>query len=215
MAPTSDQEIEAIQRALEEKGGTNRVVQGFGLDTSDFDSFGAEHHVQIDPVSGRVDKYTGIASNYDIDEGIDPLLRGATMVLDPVTGRPLPGEYRDNTPIGYLSRMAWQNYLLGDDVRLERFDAQKGTFHISQPVYVVQSDDDLSDAETEAYLDENGWVAVIPSEDGGTRSTIFLHQESRVMATDFKPANFGRRKDGSLIAFDPVLLPTKQLFPDT
>lgn len=188
------------------------MIRAWSLDTADFPFHGAEHHVAFAGFDMRVDKLTGIADNYDIDEGIDPLFHGATMVFDPVTERPIPGEYRNNSPIGYLARMAWQNELFLDGVRLESFNTSSGSFHISQPFYTPVREGELTYPEIFDWACSHDWLPLI--EDDQPRNHIFLHEESQVLATDLRPPNFGRRPDQSLIPFDPVLLPIGRLFPD-
>ncbi len=197
------------------------VEKEWALTDEDFSKKGGEHHVDLGVQSGRVDKWTGI--DLQEEENPDksrPYRHGSAskVALDasfPNGGFVIPAEYKDNTPVGYLSRIAWQNYLFDDDMRIESI-TEDGRFHISQPIlrpgsFSKDSPNYLSEEAIENWLFDNGWE--IDYKESSVAHAVYYHPETGVYAADAHAGNFGWDVDGKLKAFDLVLTPGKQLFP--
>lgn len=175
-----------------------------------------------------VHKYTGIPGK----ENDFP--NGLAIALDR-RGGPVQGAFVDGTPVEKLAQYAWSEVLFELKQRVAGVSPQGGIHTIQEKLLPGsrkrEAPNYISREEIDDYMEHVGFVILREGTDSAEQVDVteriiayaaeadprtydlWFHPQSGVIATDVKPENFGRRKDGKLAAFDLVLLSTKRLFP--
>jgi hypothetical protein len=145
-------------------------------------SEGAEHVVFHDPERGRAVKATHVNR----------------------FGHSVTAEGKSASPLEYLERLALQNTLFGDDIRIEGVACDEAQMEIvtTQP-WIVASHQHPSPSQTEidAYFSNLGFckaelVADVP---------LFYHRELGILVADAHDRNILRNESGELVPIDLVI----------
>lgn len=112
------------------------------------------------------------------------------------------GRMLDASPLEYLSRLAWQNALFGDDIRILglHFDDEGLQVVTSQPWILYDESPLATDDQIAAYLNLIGLkrAALYP------HGYFFYDGRSNIAVADAGPSNVVISNDGKIVAIDVV-----------
>ena len=154
---------------------------------------GGEHLVYLDEAYGRVFKATK-AGKFGFGVGRE-LIRSKRHGLPPRITAGLV----DATPVEYLARLAWQNEVFGDSIKVRGMTVYPNGPAIltTQPfVWGERTEQEL----IREWFEERGWQA-LPQKEGA-----FYHPALDLLVLDALPRNVLTRPDGSRFPFDVVIV---------